>query len=281
MAMIKKSVCCFMTLAILHLCFVLFNPSIGMATHQWQDNVLKAQQFMYAEMSDTVMVGTSLSARIIRDSIPFVKSVSFGGCAVEDGLKIILSKGNAPKYVLVETNLLLREGNTELVSRITKGVVPEIRKWIPSLREQYEPICLFASMMMSSTNINPQVGMSTVNLDLLNESINRKLEEDKLIPEEKAKSRLQDIKKLIIELEEKGSKFVFFEMPVNERLLHLKRYEQIREIVQKEFPANKYVYLPSDTSHYLTTDGEHLDYEGQQRFSHYFRINLEEGISLN
>ena len=113
--MIKKSVCCFMTLAILHLCFVLFNPSTGMATHQWQDNVLKAQQFMYAEMSDTVMVGTSLSARIIRDSIPFVKSVSFGGCAVEDGLKIILSKGNAPKYVLVETNLLLREGNTELV----------------------------------------------------------------------------------------------------------------------------------------------------------------------
>lgn len=276
MAMIKKSVCCFMILAILHLCFVLFNPSIGMATHQWQDNVLKAQQFMYAEKSDTVMIGTSLSARIIRDSIPFVKSVSFGGCAVEDGLKIILSKGKTPKYVLVETNLFLREGNTELVSRITKGIVPEIRKWVPSLREQYEPICLFASMLMSSANINPQAGMSKVNLDLLNESINLKLENDELIPEEKAKSRLQDIKKLIFELEEKGTQFVFFEMPVNERLLHLKKYEQIRGIMQKEFPSNKYTYLPADTSKYLTTDGEHLDFDGQQRYSHYFRTILKD-----
>ena len=89
--MIKKSIICFVIFAILHLCIVLFNPSVGMATHQWQDNVLKAQQFLYAEKADTVMVGTSLSARIIRDSIPFVKSVSFGGCSVEDGLKIIIS----------------------------------------------------------------------------------------------------------------------------------------------------------------------------------------------
>lgn len=200
MAMIKKSVFCFILLAILHLCFVLYNPSIGMATHQWQDNLLKAQQFMYAETSDTVMVGTSLAGRIIRDSIPFVKSVSFGGCAVEDGLKIILSKGKVPKYVLVETNLLLKEGNPELISSITKGIGPEIRRWIPSLREQYEPICLFASMMMSLASINPQAGMSTVNLNLLNENINRRLEDDKFIPDEEVKSRLQDVKGMFYKL---------------------------------------------------------------------------------
>ena len=274
--MIKKSIFCFVILAVLHLCFVYFNPSIGMATHQWQDNVIKAQQFMYAENSDTVMVGTSLSGRIIRDSIPFVKSVSFGGCAVEDGLKIILSKGEVPKYVLVETNLLLREGNAELVSNITEGLIPKIRRWIPSLREQYEPICLFASLMMNSTGINPQAGMSTVNKDLLKERINRQLEEDELIPDKKVESRLYDIKKLISKLEGKGTQFVFFEMPVNEELLHLKRYEQIREIMQREFPANKYVYLPSDTTKYLTTDGEHLDFDGQQRFSHYFSKILKE-----
>lgn len=276
--MIKKSIICFVIFAILHLCIVLFNPSVGMATHQWQDNVLKAQQFLYAEKADTVMVGTSLSARIIRDSIPFVKSVSFGGCSVEDGLKIIISKGDIPKYVLVETNLLFREGNDELISRITEGVVPFIRRRIPSLQEQYEPICLFASLMMNSTGINAQAGMSSVNMDLLNESINRQLEEDKIIPTQKVESRLHDIKRLIIELEGKGSQFIFFEMPVNERLLHLKRYEQIREIMRKEFPADRYTYLPSDTTHYLTTDGEHLDYDGQQRFSHYFKKILKEMI---
>ena len=120
--MIKKSILCFAVLFGLHLSIVLLNPTMGMATHQWQDNVIKAQQFIYAEESDTVMVGTSLSARIIRDSIPTVRSVSFGGCAVEDGLKIILSKGNFPKYILAETNLFFLDGNPELVSKIASEV---------------------------------------------------------------------------------------------------------------------------------------------------------------
>jgi len=274
--MIKKSIICFVVLAVLHLCFVLANPSMGMATHQWQDNVMKAQQFLYAGKTDTVMVGTSLSGRIIRDSIPFVKSVSFGGCSVEDGLKIILSKKDVPKLVLLETNLLLIDGNPELVSRITNGVIPKIRHWIPSLREQYEPISLFASLMMNSTGINPQAGMAKVDMNLLNESINRHIAEDRLMPDEWIKRRGETIKALIAGLESKGTRFVFFEMPVNERLLHLKKNDQMRAFVKKEFPTSKYLYLPSDTFKYLTTDGEHLDFEGQQRFSHYFRKVLED-----
>jgi hypothetical protein len=274
--MIKKSIICFVALSVLHLCLVLANPSMGMATHQWQDNVMKAQQFLYAGKADTVMVGTSLSGRIIRDSIPFVKSVSFGGCSVEDGLKIILSKKDVPKLVLLETNLLLIDGNPELVSRITNGVIPKIRHWIPSLREQYEPISLFASLMMNSTGINPQAGMAKVDMNLLNESINRHIADDRLMPEEWIKRRGETIKALIAGLERKGTRFVFFEMPVNERLLHLKKNDQIRSFVKKEFPTSKYLYLPSDTSKYLTTDGEHLDFEGQQRFSHYFRKVLDD-----
>ena len=277
--MIKKSIICLIVLAVLHFCLVLANPSIGMATHQWQDNVLKAQQFLYDGKTNTVMVGTSLSGRIIRDSIPFVKSVSFGGCSVEDGLKIILSKKDAPKLVLVETNFMLNDGNAELVSKLTNGINPVIRRWIPSLREQYEPICIFASLMMRSTGINPQAGMAKVDMNLLNESINRHIEEDRLIPEDQVKSRGMAIKALISELEKKGTRFVFFEMPVNEKLLHLKKSDQMRNFLKKEFSSSKYLYLPFDTTKYLTTDGIHLDFEGQQRFSHYFR-NIVEKLSL-
>ena len=273
--MIKKSIICFIIFASLHLCFVIINPSLGIATHQWQDNIIKAQQYIYAEKSDTVMVGTSLSARIIRDSIPFVKSVSFGGCSVKDGLKLILSKDDAPKFVLVETNLILSGVSSKLVSKQTEGIIPVIRRQFPSLREQYEPICLFASLMMSSTGINAQAGKKKVNKNLLNESIKRRIEEDEPIPVGKAESRIREIKQLIKELEGRGTQFFFFEMPVNERVLHLRSYEQTREITQREFPTDKYIYLPSDTTKYLTTDGIHLDYEGQQRFSHFFKMNIE------
>ena len=274
--MIKKSILCFAVLFGLHLLIVLLNPTMGMATHQWQDNVIKAQQFIYAEKSDTVMVGTSLSARIIRDSIPTVKSVSFGGCAVEDGLKIILSKGDLPKYILAETNLFFLDGNAELVSKMTEGALPVLRRWIPSLREQYQPICLFASMMASAAGINPQAGTTTVDMALLDESIEHHIKYDWQMPEAQAERRMRDMKQLVEAFEAKGTRFLFFEMPVNERLLHLKRYDQTRALMQKTFPADRYTYLPFDTTRYVTTDGEHLDYEGQQVFSHYFKGQLSD-----
>lgn len=274
--MIKKSILCFAVLFGLHLLIVLLNPTMGMATHQWQDNVIKAQQFIYAEKSDTVMVGTSLSARIIRDSIPTVKSVSFGGCAVEDGLKIILSKGDLPKYILAETNLFFLDGNAELVSKMTEGALPVLRRRIPSLREQYQPICLFASMMASAAGINPQAGTTTVDMALLDESIEHHIKYDWQMPEAQAERRMRDMKQLVEAFEAKGTRFLFFEMPVNERLLHLKRYDQTRALMQKTFPADRYTYLPFDTTRYVTTDGEHLDYEGQQVFSHYFKGQLSD-----
>ena len=263
-------------LFVLHLCVVLLNPSLGMATHQWQDNLVKAQSFYYSDKADTVMVGTSLSARIISDSIPSVKSVAFGGCAVEDGLKLILSKNNLPKYVLVETNLIMKNGNPELVSKTTKGVIPLIKGWIPSLRERYEPICLFASLLMASTGVNAQAAKSKVNTKLLEVSIKRMLKNDKPIPVEEAESRLKDIKGLLHELERQGTQIVFFEMPVNEKLFHLRRFTQTRNILQREFPNNTYTYLPADTTKYLTSDGEHLSYDEQQRFSHYFSNALKQ-----
>ncbi|MBR5989173.1 MAG: hypothetical protein IK003_06595 [Prevotella sp.] len=269
--MIKRSILCFAVLFGIHLVIVLLNPMVGMATHQWQDNVIKAQQFIYAEKSDTVMVGTSLSARIIRDSIPTVKSVSFGGCAVEDGLRIILSKGDLPRFILAETNLFFLDGNSELVSKMTEGVMPMLRRWIPSLREQYQPICMLASMMASAADINPQAGTSTVDMDLLNESIEHHIKYDWQMPEPQAETRMGDMKRLVEMFEAKGTRVLFFEMPVNERLTHLKRYDQTRELMQKTFPADRYTYLPFDTTRYVTTDGEHLDYEGQQVFSHYFK----------
>ncbi len=260
--MIKKSFICCIVLFIIHTVIVVYEPSIGMATNQWQDNAIKAQQFMYAPNADTVMVGSSLSARIIRDSIPFVKSISFGGCAVEDGLKIILSKNYTPKYVLVETNVVFKGGNQKLISETTEGIIPKLRSFIPSLREQYEPICIFISLMKRSINLTPQGAM--VNINLLNKSINRMKEGDEPLQQEKIQERLHEIKRLINAIESGGTQFIFFEMPVNEQLLHLKLYDQTRTVLQKEFPKDKYCYLPSDTAKYLTTDGIHLDFEAHK-----------------
>ena len=269
--MIKKSILSFFILFVIHVIVVWWFPSLGMATNQWQDNMVKAQHFLYAEDADTAMVGTSLSARILPDSIPSVRSVAFGGCAVEDGLRLILSKPTVPHCVLIETNLLFRNGNDELIEKMTKGVIPQVKRWIPSLRECNEPICLLSGLMIKAVGMNPQAATMVVDMEQLRENIKRLVADDKPLSETDLRQRMDIIKSLVMQLEQKGTKLIFFEMPVNQEANHLKELEQTRQAVRKAFPNSRYTYLPNDTTTYLTTDGLHLDYEGQQRYSHFFK----------
>ena len=269
--MIKKSLICFLILFIIHALFVKLFPNMGMATNQRQDNILKAQQAFYAEDLNMAIVGTSLANRIIRDSIPNIQSLAFVGCSVEDGLQILRNRRNAPKYVFVEINLILRGGRKELVNGTTEGIIPRIKEWIPSLREQYEPICILASTIIGTSKMNTQAGMAVVDNDRLNSQVEKTLKDDKPIEDSIVKKRMKDIKTLTNELEAKGTKFVFFEMPINYRLTHIKSLDQIREVVRKDYPEDKYDYLPSDTSKYMTTDGQHLDLEGQKKYTHFFK----------
>lgn len=269
--MIKKSLICFLILFIIHALFVKLFPNMGMATNQRQDNILKAQQAFYAEDLNMAIVGTSLANRIIRDSIPNIQSLAFVGCSVEDGLQILRNRRNAPKYVFVEINLILRGGRKELVNGTTEGIIPRIKEWIPSLREQYEPICILASTIIGTSKMNTQAGMAVVDNDRLNSQVEKTLKDDKPIEDSIVKNRMNEIKSLVSELEAKGTKFVFFEMPINYRLTHMKSLDQIREVVRKDYPEGTYDYLPSDTSKYMTTDGQHLDLEGQKKYTHFFK----------
>lgn len=269
--MIKKSLICFLILFIIHALFVKLFPNMGMATNQRQDNILKAQQAFYAEDLNMAIVGTSLANRIIRDSIPNIQSLAFVGCSVEDGLQILRNRRNAPKYVFVEINLILRGGRKELVNGTTEGIIPRIKEWIPSLREQYEPICILASTIIGTSKMNTQAGMAVVDNDRLNSQVEKTLKDDKPIEDSIVKNRMNEIKSLISELEAKGTKFIFFEMPINYRLTHMKSLDQIREVVRKDYPEGTYDYLPSDTSKYMTTDGQHLDLEGQKKYTHFFK----------
>ena len=273
--MIKKSFICFIILFIIHALFVMLFPNMGMATNQRQDNILKAQQAFYAKNMDLVIVGTSLANRIIRDSIPNIQSLAFVGCSVEDGIRILRKKRKAPKYVFVEINLILRGGRKELVNGTTEGIIPRIKEWIPSLREQYAPICIFASTIIGASKMNTQAGMAVIDHNMLNRQVEGALKNDKSIEEDILESRMNDIKILINELEAKGTKFVFFEMPINYRLTHLKEDDQIRKAVRKNFPEGTYDYLPSDTSKYMTTDGHHLDFEGQKKYTKFFKQATE------
>lgn len=269
--MIKKSILSTIILLVLYTCFIFLHPMWGVATHQRQENYIKAQKYIYEIDCDTVIVGSSLSARIISHNIPSVYILSFSGRAVADGLRIISYKKKKPKYVLIETNLLLKEYDPATVSALTEGPLPILRRYLPSLREQYEPICIVAQFMMEPPSGSTR---SATNSELLDILIQKRIADDSLMSQRLVDSRVKDLKSLMYYLEDKGTTFFFFEMPINERISHLNQYEQVRRVLKKEFPPSEYRYLPFDTTHYQTTDGIHLNYREQQLFTQHFKEML-------
>lgn len=251
---------------------IAFVPNKGIGTHQWQENQIRAQRFLYEMSSDTVIVGTSLSARILLDSLNGVSSCAFSAGVVEDGLRLILSKDVIPHFVLIETNYILRSSNEELIKVNTQGPMPYLRNCFPILREQNAPICLIGRCFM----MGALAPAETVDMDRLHKNIKNRIIEDNthFLIEKQMEERMQTIMFLVSKLEERGAKIVLFEMPLNDKLKPVRSNEQTRQAVIHMFPKDKYIYLPNDTSTYLTNDGEHLDAEGQRRYSHFLKEAL-------
>ena len=271
--MVKKSLFWFVLFLLGYSLFIAVYPNKGVGTHQWQENQIKVHKYLYGGQIDSVIVGTSLSARILADSIPSICSCAFSGCVVEDGLRIILSQQKTPKYVFIETNYSLRSSNGDIVKTNIHGVLPFLRKFIPALREQNAPICVFGSWCMPDA-LAPS---AVVELNRLNENIGKRLNEDlsKRLSDAQLAERLAIIKQLVNLLEKRGATIVFFEMPLNKRLIHAESNNQTRQAIRRSFPDSHYVFIPTDTSTYITSDGEHLDREGQRRYSHFFKEHLK------
>ena len=170
---------------------------------------------------------------------------------------------------MIETNYILRPSNGELVKVNTQGPLPLLRNYIPILREQNAPISLIGYCFMQGA-LAPA---DTVDLERLHKSIENRILEDNthFLTEKMQKGRMNVIMSLISKLEKRGAKIALFEMPLNDSLKYVRSNEQTRQAVIRMFPKEKYIYLPNDTSTYLTNDGEHLDAEGQRRYSHYLK----------
>lgn len=272
--MIKKSVISFLVFALAYAVLIAVFPNRGIGTHQWQENQIRAHQFLYEQTTDTVIVGTSLSARLLADSLPTVSFCAFSACVAEDGLGLVLTKEKAPRYVLLETNYFLRPSHGVLVKVNTQGIMPLLRKYIPMLREQNAPASLMGYCCMQGA-LAPK---EEVDMKRLEENIANRISDDDthLLTDIEVEERLQVLMPLVRELEKRGTKIILFEMPLNEKLKHVASNEQTRQVIARLFPRDKYVYLPNDTTRYLTNDGEHLEPDGQRRYSHYLKQQLQQ-----
>jgi hypothetical protein len=280
--MIKKSLFAALMFLILHALVVHFS-GIGNSQHIWQDNINKAQRYIYSK--DTLMdviVGSSLSNRLIMDSLPGLYNLSLQGQNVYDGLAIIFRKEQLPKTIYLEMNIVLGKENKTFTSSLFSPILYNIRKYFPSLRDEYQPVGQLGRVVMNSIGkINPDskiLKSPPVSEEVFNKIINLKCQDYSVVPEaEVLENRSAILKEYVSVLENRGTEVIFFEMPVNEKLARLPMPCKIRETFNSTFPPEKYKYIQlPDYKDYRTRDGEHLSPEEALLYTCYFRSKITE-----
>jgi hypothetical protein len=87
-----------------------------------QNNIVKAQRYIYQDDSDLkmVIVGSSLAANLnVKDIGEGVKSIALGGGSSKTGLEIVKRSKSKPRIVLVEINdTIVRKIDAELVDSL-------------------------------------------------------------------------------------------------------------------------------------------------------------------
>ncbi len=291
--MIKKT---FLTTLLLFLLYWLFVEKLApkwwhASQHQWQDNIINAQSFLYDDDKryQTVVIGTSLSVRLITDSLPAAYNLSFNGQGIFDGLRILRQKDTKLKNVLIETNFVLREESKEFTSYLLSPVLYYSRRKIPSLMANKQPIAVIGSQISFRITepflrsmrsfVSPLFGETQRNdggstrVTLFEKVLENHHSNFNNVPDEKKiMESFEKLKIYVNELEKRNINVVFYEMPVDSSLQKLPMAVNIRNCFSKYFSEDRYKYIKLEQgTYYQTTDGIHLTNAEAIRYMRYFK----------
>ena len=152
-----------MILLLLHALFVYVKP-ISSTQYAWQGNTIKAQQFIYGEPGKNIIVGSSLSNRLVMDSLQGMINLSFSGQGIFDGLSVLNNNNAMPGTVYIETNIMSTKENENFTSYINSPILNPLKRAIPSLRDEYQPVGILGEIIIRT--FKPEA--SGENLDVNN-----------------------------------------------------------------------------------------------------------------
>lgn len=265
-------------------------PDKFVSQHQWQSNIITAQKFIYDDMAvyNNVIIGSSLSNRLVIDSLPKTFNLSFSGQSIYDGLNILSHKTNLPKNVFIEMNIALRGKDENFASAIFSPVLYYLRKLLPSLRDGKQPIGILGGITSSIITrpfieglknifqLNEESATNMNKKELFSKMLLLEIKNYSQCPSQKTiKGSFDSLDKLVSQLENRGVNIVFFEIPVNSKLNNLPRAKTIRSAFYSSFPSSIYNYISiPDSCKFETTDGLHLNEDEALRYTMYLKSKL-------
>lgn len=286
--MIKKTLIYTLILFLLYnLVLYFWNPGFISPQGFWQDNQVKAQNYLYTDVCDdaeNIIVGSSMSFRIPTDSLPGFCNLSLLGENYIKGLELMKEKGKYPKRVFIETNFPAGKSKDGLFYDVLYNpILYPVRTYLPALRDGKQPI-LVAASATEECAVNHSIEKQ--NRDKYSAIFKKLIEPTPGIglfqgfeveaSSQDMKNQLDDLNTFILDLESHNTEIIFFEMPLYKTLYYSPRVESIRKAFNEYFSPDKYIYLPKpEYDGYQTLDGLHLGKDEIERFTRQFKMQVD------
>ena len=258
-----------------------------------QNNIVKAQRYVYQDNSDLrmVMVGSSLGANLnVKDIGEGVKSIALGGGASQTGLEIVKRSKSKPAIVLVEINdTIVRKIDAELVDSLYHPIFYGLRQYLPMMREEYRPISILVDSFKSrskqnlklmtrevldsleSRNLTPELSQKAIEttVDIQSKPLSEKDAKNMNLEADLIKTQIAEIRK------NSGAKVFLFDIPLESRVNGAIRMKQVRELAKQLFPPDRFEWLPPPKEReWRTNDGIHLIRSDARDFAEFLRDKL-------
>ena len=248
----------------------LLRPRIDHGQHQWQDNVINAQRYIYSSSKPpVVVVGSSLSTRL-RGLPTDCFNLALGGSDCLTGLAIVLRESYCPQLVLIEANSL-RGIDEAFVAKLYAPLLYPLRRYLLALREEYNPLTVLMSAAADRVVRDPGVPGEVLQLAVARATVpidNGFRTQIGL--------NLDQLEELVRSLVSNESVPVFYWMPLHPEVSVAPRTQYERLAFHERFPDKQYYWLsdpPSDR--FKPADGLHLARPEAVEYSHQFVSEVE------
>jgi hypothetical protein len=236
---------------------------------QQRANYMHAQKFVHDVSQDAeVIVGSSMADRLNEVTLGKKRvKMTFPGGGPFTGLEIIRQTGRRPPVLWIETNVLLRDAEEDLLADVLSPWRMKLRETSPVFKEEGRPSeygigflkavvdklgkLAPASAVTQTDGLDGEVfaGIMKANREHLSRSH----------PEAEMKARAERLGGYVDELMRAGTKCVLFEMPIDSTLRDLAEPAALRKAVKERFPNGKYTWLELEPRReWKTSDGIHL-----------------------
>jgi hypothetical protein len=247
---------------------------------QWGTNVIKARDYILSEEDfENVIVGTSLSTRLVTDSLgdDFV-NLSFSGSTIWDGIELIEAREQKPKRVFIESTFVFKKTDGSLTDYVSKGFSSKLKSTLPVFREKNQPVGVIKGLVTKALKSGgPLASYDSVAVEINPEIL--EIQSDYFV-EEYTDENYEWIftKKLIWPLErllDQGIEVVFYEMPLHPSFCESQVIKDIRWHIDELTKREGVSFLKvDDYEAYQTNDGIHLVSHSGLKFTQKLKSHL-------